>query len=398
MIDRDTFDGRLALALREFAAEAPDQVDAVAFAQRVARDYPRRSRWSQSVLGSRANAVRWAIVGALLILGSLLAILGAGAWLRDRDVPTDPGHALPVALRGEFEGNGPGADARGNYGLYRLDLRGDSVVRIQEPLEGTAHARNGVWGSVEDWVGRISEFVAIGDALDSTAQGEAELTIVAPAPCGSARYRLEHGPSELRLFAISDGCPERVAILTRTVWARVPAEVTAGRLQHSFDFSEPFQFTPARDAGAMQVVSSGDLRFNGGPYWSVWLFDDVPVMVDVCDPAKGRLDDVPATTEAVGAWLRSSSRLAVSNETPMTADGRAAIRFDTEPSEACESFGGLCDACDPGPREGAFRIGHRIYAIPTGDDTIIAVVEVDGIDPNADAFAEGLVTTMTFDR
>jgi hypothetical protein len=278
--------------------------------------------------------------------------------------------------------------------MYRLDLGGDSIVRMTESTEGSAHARNGAWGSVEDWVGRVSAFNSDPDAPN---QGEVEIT--APAPCGVVRYHVEF-TSELHLSSISDACAERVAILTRSPWSWVASDVASGQSQHSYSFSEPFHFLPPSNVGAKQVTSTGDLRFNGGPYWSVWLFDDVPVMVDVCDPSNGRLADVPTTPEAVGSWLRSSSRLTVSDEAAITVDGRPGLRFDTEASEACKDFGGLCLECGSGPREGAFQVGYRLYAIPTGDDTIIAVVASDpaleSLEDSAE-FAEGLVQTMTFD-
>ena len=400
MTEQGGFEARLADALRSFAAEAPVEVEALAFAQAVAREHPRRDRWAPLAMRSQRPALVSAIVGALLILGLLLAVVGVGTLLRDRDLAVDPARGFPVALLGEFEGNGPGSDSRGYYGMYRLDFAGPSLVRIHDAADGTAHARTGVWGSVEDWVGRAGAFVPTESGSSIDGSGDGEFEIFAPAPCGNARYRVDSSSLELRLSAISDSCPERVAILTRSAWSWVAADVVGGQRQHSFLFSEPFHFVPASNVGAKQVVSDGDLRFNAGPYWSIWLFDDVPVMVDVCDPSMGRLTDVPATPVAVGAWLRSSSRLTVANQTALMVDGRPALRFDTEASEACEGFGGLCAECGSGPREGAFQIGFLLYAIDTGDDTIIAVVQsepaVEELE-HAEAFAEGMARTMTFD-
>jgi hypothetical protein len=150
-------------------------------------------------------------------------------------------------------------------------------------------------------------------------------------------------------------------------------------------------------SGAMPWISPGSLRI-GNVYWDIWFIDDQPVQVDVCDPSKGRLADVPATPEVVGEWLRSGSQLTVSEPIELNVDGRTALRFDTEPSVGCDSASQLCLACASGPLEGSFQVGFRVYAIPTGGDTIIAVVESDeGGREEALLAADELVRSLTFD-
>jgi hypothetical protein len=166
----------------------------------------------------------------------------------------------------------------------------------------------------------------------------------------------------------------------------------------SWSFTEPFHVVmPDSPPGAMPWFGPRSLRF-GNVYWDVWLIDDQPVQADVCDPSKGRLADVPATPEAVGEWLRSSSRLAVSEPIELTVDGQTALRFDTEPTDGCDDASQMCLACPGRPHEGLFLVGFRVYAIPTGDDTIIAVVNSDpGSLEDARGFGDDLVRSLDFD-
>ena len=422
MTEHDAFERRLADALRGYAAEARTEVESLQLAHAVARDHPRRSGWSAVVgLPRRRSPLWWALLGALLILGSTLALAAVGAWLM-KDVPElDPGHPIPQALHGEFEGNGPGPDAFGNYGMYVVDLTATAIVRLESSNSGEgAHSATGVWGSAAEWVGRAIAFTP-------TGPGVGELIIRSPGSCGDGRYVLRanvgegqsdapsarpasapSGNSTLRapevlrwdqvyFTRLEDACSERVAILTGGPWQHRATELVVGERYDSWFFTEPFQFAaPGAAAGAMPWISPSSLRI-GNVYWGIWFIDDEPVQLDVCDPSKGRLADVPATPEAVGEWLRSASRLTISEPIELTVDGRTALRFDTQPSVACDGGSQLCQVCDSGPLEGSFQVGFRVYAIPTGDDTIIAVVGSDGPIGQADVLADEIVRSMTFD-
>ncbi len=128
----------------------------------------------------------------------------------------------------------------------------------------------------------------------------------------------------------------------------------------------------------------------GHPYWRTWFIDDQSVYADVCDPSKGTLADVPATPEAVGEWLRSSSGTTVSPPVELVVDGRTALRFDIVQSEACVR------GTDPESPDVFSIDGFRVYAIPTGDDTILFTAWTDGGSDIASG-ADELVRSMTFD-
>ena len=149
-------------------------------------------------------------------------------------------------------------------------------------------------------------------------------------------------------------------------------ELVAGQRYDSMDFTEPFDFImpfadPNMALAGEGSLTKGVLRLGNGDNWSSSFHDDVPVFADICDTGSAMLNDVPATPEDVGAWLRSSGDLIVSDPTELTVDGRIALAFMTTPLEGCESF-------DPPLGGTQFHLGNAVYAIPTGDDTILYVV------------------------
>ena len=81
---------------------------------------------------------------------------------------------------------------------------------------------------------------------------------------------------------------------------------------------------------------------------------------------------IPATPEEIGAWLADSVGLTVSEPIEITVDGRTATAWDIE------ARGVVLAAVASSPVDGAafwFQANehHRIYAIPTGDDTMLGV-------------------------
>jgi hypothetical protein len=397
MTEQERFEHQLAEALRNLAAEATPRDDLLGLADGIVRDHRRRGRGPVVGFDWPWGWTRWALVGALLVLLSIIGLAVAGAWLRNRENPIEPAPpGLPLGLQGTFEGNGPGADALGNYGTYRLDLGAPSIVQVLDSMGGpdNAHARNGVWGSVQDWVGRTSDFIPAGRW--SYAGGDGELVITAAPACGSARYRVHADQDGPHFTPLRDACAERVAVLTRSKWDRVSVPLAAGHTYGSFSFSEPFHFAAPTSAGADPWVSTGNL-FIRGYGWSIAVLDDEPVQADVCDPSKGRLPDLPATPEDVGTWLRASSRLTVSEVTSITVDGRPALRFALQPSDACQTSSPFCRNC-PGDLEGTFSVGFRIYAVSAPDDMVVLSVTSDeGGRAEAELFVEAMVGSMTFD-
>lgn len=137
-------------------------------------------------------------------------------------------------------------------------------------------------------------------------------------------------------------------------------------------FAEPLRFTVpssmsgGRLAGDFNV--SSQFRINDFEYGVATFYDDVQILDDLCDPTG--LITIPSTPEEVEAWLTESVGLTVSDPIALTVDGRTAAGWDVELGESCGTG-------EPSVDGGTFWFQanehHRIYAIPTGDDTILAV-------------------------
>lgn len=160
----------------------------------------------------------------------------------------------------------------------------------------------------------------------------------------------------------------------------IPATMSDGRLGGDFDDSE-------------------DFRVNDFTYGVATFYDDVDVLDDMCTPTG--LIAIPQTPDGIGTWLTSATDLTVSDPMEISLDGRTALAWDVAVDASCV-------AGDPSV-EGAsfwFQPGehHRIYAIPTGDDTVLGVTwgnEFGGAGEEyldeMNAAIDDLVASMDFD-
>ena len=393
MVEYDAFDHRLAGALRDYAAEVPVDIDADAVARSIARRRPLRSGWRAMTFPSfRRSPLAWILLAALLALGTGVAALAVGSLLTRDEFAVDPAHPIPDALSGEFEAQlaveGP-APGYLEYPWYLLDLGADHF--LHGPIAGDLSADIRPDDFTAAWAGRVVAFIP-------AEPGAADLIIRAPQPCGDARYRLLIDDQGITFTRPLDTCADRVAILTARPWMHRATDLTVGERYGSWFFTEPFHFVmPEMERGGVLTptplartwFAPGRLEIRTR-HWSTWFVDDQQVYADICDPSKGTLPDVPATPEAVGDWLRSSSSTTVSPPVQLTVDGRTALRFDIRQSEACV---GQTDPASPD----VFPIGgFRVYAIPTGDDTILYTVATSG-GGDIEAGADELVRSMTFD-
>ncbi len=343
----------------------------------------------------RSMPLRLAILllASLLAVGTGLALLVIGSALTHDDFAVDPAHPIPNVLSGEFEAQlavaGP-APGYVDYAWYLVDLDADNI--LHGPSRSDADIR-GVDDATASWAGRAVAFV-------STEPGAGELVIRASEPCGDARYHLLFDDEGITFTQPRDACADRVAILTSRPWRHHPTMLAVGERYGSWFFTEPFHFVlPQMEQGAVSEVqqmvgigwspATGRLRI-GHPYWRTWFIDDQSVYADICDPSKGTLHDVPATPEAVGEWLRSSSGTTVSPPIELEVDGRSALRFDIRQSDACVR------QTDPTSTDVMPIDGFRVYAIPTGDDTILYTAWTDGGSDIATGVDE-LVRSITFD-
>lgn len=385
MVEYDAFDRRLADALRDYAAEAPTEVDALAIAHTIVARQPGRSRWITIVGLPRQRSLLLSILlGALLVLASYVALFAVGSWLERDELSPDSLVRVPDELYGEWQAEISDIGASVPAGQYWIDLGGATLVRGSD-------------GVGLDWLGRVIE-------VSPTGPGTWEVVVRSSGPCGDGRYTL-HGyeapsdgdgvlePEQLILTDEADDCLARVAILSGAIstWKRATTMLLVpGRSYGSLAFTEPFHFVaPPTDPvpSISEWVTRGGLQLGAGCCWSSRIIDDQPVDADVCDPTRGQLPDVPATPVAVGEWLRSSSGLVVSDPIEVSVDGRIALRFDIESFDV-----GISNS--PGCPGASFRY----YAIPTGDDTILYSVWSDpGSYPSVEQGVEALVRSITFD-
>ena len=155
-------------------------------------------------------------------------------------------------------------------------------------------------------------------------------------------------------------------------------------------FDDPFSFTPplrvpdAFTPPGARPWGTGALRIGSGCCWDMFVLDDVEVSADVCNPRGEKLSDIPATPEEVHAWLASSPALSSINPSELVVDGRVALRFDMPDLPDCPSARGGW-ALQP-----RFFFVMRLYAVPTGDDTILVAMWGD---PGSWEGASGLRNT-----
>ena len=405
MTDFDPFDRRLAEAFGRYAADRPTLDDPLQFARAIARDHPRTSAWSSVIARRSTRRLVLIAVGALLMLATVYALAGSGAFRR----PIGPSGAQPDELFGDFQATVTAPRPPVPAGIYTLDVNSPSLLRSPS-------------GEALTWAGRAGATVP-------TLAGGLDLAIRADGSCGDARYAVvvgdgvrdpSPGPSAspagsdptagssqsvlqavgagepFRLLPIADECADRVAILTSGPWAHRTAALVAGNRYRSISFTEPFDFVmPVADPNVPPAVArfwgKGVFKIGNGYSWTSFFVDDVPVAANVCDPSGGLFADVPATPSAVGAWLRGGRGITVTAERDLAVDGRAAKSFEIH-GDGCGTWTAPLDP-------GEFYYGFRVYAIPTGDDTILYLPWSDGGSSLAiETAADELVRSMTFDR
>ena len=131
------------------------------------------------------------------------------------------------------------------------------------------------------------------------------------------------------------------------------------------------------------------------------IHDDFKIDTNLCRP-NGQTQEVPATPEAVGDWLHDQRNteglgLTVTDQPDMTVDGRAAKVYDIE-------LGFDCGGDYLGDVSSWSGQKHRMYAIPTGTDTMLVITWNTGVDQggtvpqeSVTAIGDRLVASFDFD-
>ena len=128
---------------------------------------------------------------------------------------------------------------------------------------------------------------------------------------------------------------------------------------------------------------------------AITIHDDFTINASLCRPT-AEVQEVPETPALVGEWLHGQTAMEVTDQPDITVDGRVATVYDVVADATC---GEDDPPGDPDVWWGA-RQTHRIYAVPTGTDTILVMtwnlpgnLELTRLN----AIADRLVQSMTFD-
>ena len=140
------------------------------------------------------------------------------------------------------------------------------------------------------------------------------------------------------------------------------------------------------------------------PNVGITIHDDFRIDTNFCNP-DGEVQEVPATPEAVGEWLHGLAGAqgvggfpipnVVTDQPDMNVDGRVAKVYDVKFGSVCDSTGHKGDVWS-----GRSFGHHRIYAIPTGTDTILVITWNDGDSvpqESINAIADRLVASFQFE-
>jgi hypothetical protein len=320
-----------------------------------------------------------------------------------------------AALRGVGDAGGP----RGRFPCGRGPRGAIGVTTQRDP-----YADQLVSAFLDEGPARMSDrlFDAIVDDVYRTRQR---------GPVAPWRYIFMNRPAlATAVIVVAIAVAGAAAVLYRPNEARIGTEPSPppatpmpavgttlpppGSLLLADTFSEPFSYTmPAfpvegtapitgeafdPSPGGQPPAIDRAYRVFSNVWGSVTFHDDESLPADMCRPSGSSIDDVPATPDDVGRWLQSAVGLLTSAPVTMTVDGRPAMVWDTQ-------TGGHCDdvASRLPPWFGADE-RHRIYAVPTGSDTILVITwgvdwgngseeHLDGVN----AATDELVRSMKFD-
>lgn len=175
--------------------------------------------------------------------------------------------------------------------------------------------------------------------------------------------------------------------------------IESGVTYHTEGFSQPFRFTvpDAVSAGgaSADLFDAHTFRIRPVTGGAITFHDDADLPDVLCNPA-GLAADF-ATPDDVRAWLEGSVGVSVGAEHElMTADGRTALAWNV----------GLGGECLAGEGTVSFSHGehHRVYAVPSGEDTVLVFTwgrgyngEGEDVLPALNAITDDLVRSMSFD-
>ena len=322
---------------------------------------------------SSRDRVRPAMIAVVLLGTGLLGAIAMSREARNPNVtaaPTDlavasspvaaSSNPIPAALTGWWW-----AESAMGGSEYWLNFQSDALVSFHTGPEFK--------------LGRATSY----EPINGTS---GVLTIDAPAPCGRGSYVVLRSAREAQFTVRADSCGPRAGVLLGRTWTMgvtVPARTRfeAGERYRTDGFSEPFEFIataldPSWGSAGSEWATAPDLYAIVGfsRAWLLLFLDDRPVFSDACLNGGSTLPDIPTSAADVADWLAATPGLLASNATELEVDGRVALRFDIAADSACE-LGAPMIA--PGYRLFNAEATLHVYAIPTGDDVILAILASD---------------------
>ena len=154
-------------------------------------------------------------------------------------------------------------------------------------------------------------------------------------------------------------------------------------------------YTYGAEGHTMQISYDIDIAMT--------IHDDFRIDTNLCEP-NGQVQEVPATPEGVGEWLHDQlpswagevgdGTKVVADQPDMTVDGRVAKVYDVRTSFDCHTTAAIGDVSTYSNQ------WHRMYAIPTGTDTILVMTWNQGgtlPQEGVNAIADRLVASFKFD-
>ena len=396
MTDLDLFDQRLTSAMRAYAGEIVPR-DAAAVAARTLEGSRRpgsRSGWARG----RFAGARLVLVGAVLtaMLGAVLLWAGQPA-----PVVVDPSPSGPRPSPSDPREPGIPDDLAGTWHA--------STEAFADPFTVDFHSESLVLNWYGDPIPRYGHAVSF-ERIDAN---NGTLLIDGPAPCGRALYQLRMIENRIWFIRDDEPCGDRANILVNeNPWVLGPPRRPGptGEPARDDGFSEPFSFIAYGLDGTLgpgKIQPDGPVEpptddipnvlevGNDFGSWDVHFFDDWPMNIDPCDDS-ATMPDIPARLSEVATWLSKPGVLSA-DPVLLDVDGRQAMRFDL-------NIEGCGDSPNHQPYAAEGYASHeifpvvRIYAIPTGDDMIIAQVATDqGSSWHVMRNSDYLITSIDFD-
>lgn len=224
------------------------------------------------------------------------------------------------------------------------------------------------------WLGAFGPSTNVGPSPAPSSLG-----IASPSPSPTASPSVPHLPKEK--LTLEPGAYQ-------TVLFKQPLTLMIPDVAEEID---PNQEVTAFMYDDLRTIQIGIVPIDA----AITIHDDFKINTNLCRPT-AEVQEVPETPAAVGEWLHGQTAMEVTDQPDVAVDGRVAKVYDVVTDPTCGSDD---PPGDPNVWWGANQT-HRIYAVPTGTDTILVMtwnLPGDLELAQLNAIADRVVESMTFD-